>query len=104
MKFPVWFENKNLSQHGIGLTLYFEYIKYTAIVFLFGCFSACLTTLLINSYEFSNVYEYCQISNVNSISNRVKEFCDIFSEFNNIAFFAKIASKNRCKYYKTNKK
>ncbi len=91
-KFPLCFDNKDVSEHGIGLTLYFEYIKVIAFICLIGVLSTFSSSLYFRMTEYNDVFNYC--SSTIPKNSEIKKLCDEFIALANNVSFPKIHFHN----------
>lgn len=58
-KLDLFFDNKSVSYLGIGVTLYFEYIKIAIIVIMCSFLNIALTLIFSNYYESRELLNFC---------------------------------------------
>lgn len=80
-RFDLFFDNKKISQHGIGLSLYFEYMISIVFILILGCLSTFIVSCYFYSIQYHEVNEYCLLSIEHSVevANLCKDFFDISS-------------------------
>lgn len=92
----MWFNNKSVSHLGIGVTLYFEYIKFTCFIFFLGSLCGTLSTLILNNFQFTEVDGYCSKG---PYLGELEQTCQSFSMLKNDSILFQFTFRNDCKLF-----